>query len=56
MEGFEVGATDCEDLGGPYCVFDLNLEASREVGEVGIRVLCWRASVWRKAWGGEAGA
>jgi len=37
-------------------VFDLNLEASREVGEVGIRVLCWRASVWRKAWRGEAGA
>lgn len=42
MEGFEVGDTDCENLGGPHCVFDLNLEASREAGEVGIRVLCWR--------------
>ena len=37
-----MGATACENLGGPHCVFDLNLEASREVGEVGIRVLCWR--------------
>lgn len=55
MKGLRWGTLIVRTFGGPHCVFDLNLEASREAGRLGSESCaggqCVKEGMERGSWG-----